>query len=350
MHQAVQHEGDARHVARVFNHREGEEHAADDGNERADELYSPADAIGEEGGKPLRESQVGVDRPRALDEDGVARDIEEVDEGGSHVDGEHEHQVDDAEEDRKREKAIQDDGIYHVGQCSGHRRDPNGAFDQGVDVLVARKIGGVVGRGTGGIFCLGICRCGHFAHRVGDRVFQRVDAFPPRSDEGHDRATERPRQGCGIYANTVSRCDIRHVERDHDGYAQIHQLRRQVEAARNGRGIDDVDDDIRIGLLQVVARDLFVYCVSSATETVGARQVHDFGLTAAMIVAPGLVLYGYAGPVADALPTPREAVEYGRLAAVGIADDRDDGSACQRRSSSRHAASRGRSASRKPRK
>ena len=51
---------------------------------------------------------------------------------------------------------------------------------------------------------------------------------------------------------------VHHVECEHQRYAHLEQLDREVEVAFEVVGIDHIDDETGIARKQVVARDLFI--------------------------------------------------------------------------------------------
>ena len=99
---------------------------------------------------------------------------------------------------------------------------------------------------------------------------------------------------------------------------------RRLEASRDAN--DQVGRTLGRELAQHrVARDLLVR--RAGAQRIGARQVDDLDRPAGgRREAPDLLLDRHAGIVGDLLAAAGEGVEQRRLAAVGIADQRDDGS------------------------
>jgi hypothetical protein len=158
-----------------------------------------------------------------------------------------------------------------------------------------------------------------------DGRLQRIDPDPFRGDDGNHRATELARQGLGVHHHSLALGDVHHVQNDQQRYPHFGELAGQVQVALEVRSIDDVDDEIRLVGMHVVARHLFVQrdLAVHHVERVGARQVDDFETAVAEAELAALALDGDAGPVADTLPGAGEGVEQGRLATVGIAHQSD---------------------------
>ena len=271
-----------------------------------------------------------------FDEEGGAGEVEEVDEGGADVDGEHEHQVHHAEEDGKRQEAVQHHRIDPFGEGAPDRRGREAILEQPVD-------GGVAG--------FGACRrwvprrfpvagAGH------DGVLQRIDSIVVRGDQRNHRASEPFSEGKGIDVAAVLAGDIHHVERHHERLAALKQFEGQVKAPGEARGIDHVDQYVGGAVVDVLLHDALVDGLTGRVHAIGAGQVLHLKGSAAVAITPGLALDGDAGPVADPLTGTGQAVEEGGFPAIRIADQRNGGHSF---SSSRQSASSGRSVSENPR-
>ena len=109
---------------------------------------------------------------------------------------------------------------------------------------------------------------------------------------------------------------VHHVQRQHHGHIQFHQLHGQVEVALDVGGIYDVDD--AGGFLpndELPGHDLLT---AVRGHGVDARQVGD--LSAGVILdLTAFAVHGHTGKVAYMLVGTSELVEQGGLAAVLVA-------------------------------
>ncbi len=78
-HQPVRDEGRARHVPRVLENREREEHRTDNGDEGRDRLQAAAHAVRDHGDESVGRSNAFEERAETVDEDASRDDVEEVD-------------------------------------------------------------------------------------------------------------------------------------------------------------------------------------------------------------------------------------------------------------------------------
>ena len=113
---------------------------------------------------------------------------------------------------------------------------------------------------------------------------------------------------------------VHHVEGQHHGHAQLHELHRQVQVALDVRGVHDVDDAARALVQQETARDHLLARVRR--HGVDARQVGDERLGMALDAAV-LAIHRHAGKVAHVLVRAGQLVEQRGLAAVLVAHERE---------------------------
>ena len=130
-----------------------------------------------------------------------------------------------------------------------------------------------------------------------------------------------------MHAVTVG--NVHHVQRDDQRNVEVEQFGREVQPARKARRIDDVHDDVDLGVEQEVARDAGVLRIGRVDreQAVDAGQIDHFQSCVAVAEVSRLALDGDAGPVADALVRAGQRVEHRGLAGVRIADERDRGHA-----------------------
>ena len=111
--EAVHDEGRTGHVAGVLKEGQAEEDQEDGGNEGGDGLDTAADAIGEQGDDPLGHMAERQEGTEAVDKDGAAEHIEEVDKGSTEVDRDHEDQIHDAEKEGDPEDTVDQNMVDH---------------------------------------------------------------------------------------------------------------------------------------------------------------------------------------------------------------------------------------------
>ena len=112
---------------------------------------------------------------------------------------------------------------------------------------------------------------------------------------------------------------IRHIQGDDNRQAQVDYLRGQIQVAFKVRCIHQIDNDIGTFLDQVIPTHYFLGRVRR--EGVHAGQVGDDDAFVALAI-PFLLLHRHTRPIADILSRPRQNVEHGGLAAIGIARKR----------------------------
>ena len=100
-----------------------------------------------------------------------------------------------------------------------------------------------------------------------------LEPLAPRRDGGHHGDAEVPREHLGVRRAPAALGLVREVERDDDAVAEVEQLQRQVEAAREVGRVGDGDDDVRPPLEQRAAGGLLV--VARPVQRVAAGQVDD---------------------------------------------------------------------------
>ena len=151
-------------------------------------------------------------------------------------------------------------------------------------------------------------------------VDQLVDALVLRRGNGHHGNAQLSLELVHAHGAAVGLDLVHHVERQHHGDAQLHDLHGQVQVALDVGAVDDVDDSVGFLVEQEVARDDLL--VGVRRQRVHARQVGDGGLG---VPADGAVLAidRDAREVADVLVRARELVEQRGLAAVLVAHQRE---------------------------
>jgi len=320
-HEPVHYVGGARHVTRVLEDRERDEHREDDRDEGRHGLDSRADAAGDERDEPLGRAERCEPGAEPVDEDGSEQDVEEVDEGAADKHGEPEDEVHHSEEDRERDDSVQydavdafgdrraregfardvaretvDDPVLRVGDCNVNFLSETlaGRADHGVE------IGGAEGRCLEKLtpdprvsveerergppcvradqrrqrFCLrnergdrlfergGIRdlepRGRGVGHGVGDRVLHAHDVLRADARGGDDRAAEVLGEVVDVYGDAFLLGDVDHVEYDEHGHAHLDEPEREKQVALYIGGVDDVHHEVGFSREQVVARDRLI--------------------------------------------------------------------------------------------
>ena len=151
-------------------------------------------------------------------------------------------------------------------------------------------------------------------------VDQLADALVFRRGDGDDRDAQPGFQLVDADGAAVLADLVHHVEREHHGHIQLHELHGQVEVALDVGRIHDVDDALGLVAQQELAGDQLLARVRG--HGVDARQVGDQRVR----VAPDdavLAVDGHAGEVAHMLAGAGELVEERGLAAVLVAGERE---------------------------
>ena len=182
-HEAVHDEGRTRHIAGTFEHREEEVEEADHRDEGRYRLQTAADTLGQQHVQPFRRTQTGQQFTKTINEQGGGELIEEIDEGATDVDGEHEHQVHHHEKDRDAEHAVQHHAVDAVRDVA---RDLATDPDAGVRHAIGQAVTGVGNEDIEIVaellcFLLRLLRQ-RFAHRLPRQIvaFQQTHGQPAR--------------------------------------------------------------------------------------------------------------------------------------------------------------------------
>ena len=159
---------------------------------------------------------------------------------------------------------------------------------------------------------------GHSAHR-----FEQFTDAPTRTRRGaHHRDAQTPRERPEIDGDVVALSLIDEVDAQHRPIGDLQHLQNHVYVALQARGVGHHHCHIGLTEENEVAGDLLV--LRGGGQRVGARQVDDAIALAAEVEEAFGLAHGLARPVAGVLFEPREAVENGALARVGIAGEGHD--------------------------
>ena len=109
---------------------------------------------------------------------------------------------------------------------------------------------------------------------------------------------------------------IKHVEGTDHADVHVYQLGSEIEVALQVAGVDDVDDDIRRMLDELLAHIEFFRRIGR--KGIGARQIYQVEVIAVVFGFAHLGIHGYAAVVAHTFVSTRCEVEEGSLSAVWI--------------------------------
>ena len=118
------------------------------------------------------------------------------------------------------------------------------------------------------------------------RRLQLRQALAARRHRGHHRHAQLFGQHARVRLALAAAGLVGEIDGESDPVAQVDQLQRQIEAAREVRGVGHGDDDVRPARQQRVARGALVALV--ALERVGPGQVHDLHAPVAPVGADDL--------------------------------------------------------------
>ena len=150
-------------------------------------------------------------------------------------------------------------------------------------------------------------------------VHQLVHALVLGGGDGDDRDAQHRLHLVDAHRAAVAAHLVHHVQRQHHGDVQLHQLHRQVKVALDVGGIHDIDD--AGGLFaddELPGNDLLA---GIGGHGVDARQVGDLGLRVSLD-GTALAVHRHAREVAHVLVGTGELVEQGGLTAVLVARQR----------------------------
>ena len=166
--------------------------------------------------------------------------------------------------------------------------------------------------------------------------FRPNSPLPPANRRYRDRdslPSPRPEHRPAVRRAAPCRCEcpvrtgaVRHVERQHQRYADFADLHRQIEIAFQIGRVGDTDDDIWFAADDVVAGDQFVERKSG--QTIRAGQVDDTDSVSIAATDAFFLLDRLAGKVADALIEAGQGVEKRCFTRIGIASERDGDGRC----------------------
>ncbi len=162
-----------------------------------------------------------------------------------------------------------------------------------------------------------------FVQDVERPVKKLADAAAVGGDGRDDGDAEEPLRLDRVELDAPALGDVDHVEGDNHGIAELDELERELEAAAQRRGVDDVDDEVGF-LREQVRQDDLLGRVGRA-ERVGPGQVDDVDETPLDGDPAVGVLDGCAGEVRGLGLGAGDGVEERALAAVRLSDEDDGG-------------------------
>ena len=113
---------------------------------------------------------------------------------------------------------------------------------------------------------------------------------------------------------------VHHIDSDNHRQTYLNQLCGQIQVTLNVRTVDDVQDDVRFFLYQIVSGYDFLKCVRA--QGIDTRKVLDDDVLISY-QTPFLLLYRYARPVTNVLVAACQIVKQCCFAAVRISCKRN---------------------------
>ena len=143
-----------------------------------------------------------------------------------------------------------------------------------------------------------------------------VDALVFHCRDGHHRQAQLSLHGVDAYRAPVVAHLVHHVQCQHHGHIELHELHGEIQVALDVGGIDDVDDALGVGFQDELARHDFL--VGVGRERVDARQV-GHRCVGVSLDGAALLVDGHSREVAHVLIGAGELVEQGGFAAILVA-------------------------------
>ena len=150
-------------------------------------------------------------------------------------------------------------------------------------------------------------------------VYQLIHALILGGGNGNDRNAQHGLHLVDAHRAAVAAHLVHHVQRQHHGGVQLHELHGQVEVALDVGSIHDVDDAGGLFADDELAGDDLLAGIGG--HGVDARQVGDLGLRVALD-GTALAVHRHAREIAHMLVGTGELVEQGGLTAVLVASQR----------------------------
>ena len=150
-------------------------------------------------------------------------------------------------------------------------------------------------------------------------VYQLVHALVLGGRDGDDRDAQHGFHLVDAHRAAVAAHLVHHVQRQHHGNIQLHQLHGQVEVALDVGGVHDIDDAGGLFADDELPGDDLLAGIGG--HRIDARQVGDLGLRVPLD-GTALAVHRHARKVAHVLVGAGELVEQGSLAAVLVARQR----------------------------
>ena len=162
-----------------------------------------------------------------------------------------------------------------------------------------------------GVVALAVCM-------VGSGVDQHLQPRPPPGGDRDHRGPQHLGQTVEVDLHPPLFHNVHHIEGHHHRLAQFQQLKGQIKAPLQSRGIHHVHNNIHLVREDEIPGHLFLHGIGG--KGVGPRQVHQTHLHAVVLHDPLHPLHRDPGPVGHLQVGPGIGVKQGGLAAVGVAD------------------------------
>ena len=150
------------------------------------------------------------------------------------------------------------------------------------------------------------------------RGFLKAIVFESRDFD--NRTSHLAGEGVQIEFVPILANDIHHIDGDHHGNAQFHQLGSQIQISFGIGTVHDVQNGIGTFSQKIVSCNHFLQRVGG--EGIDARQIGEDHVRVSLQLA-FLFLHGNAGPVAHVLIGAGQGIKQRGFSAVGIACQSD---------------------------
>jgi hypothetical protein len=143
-------------------------------------------------------------------------------------------------------------------------------------------------------------------------IVERTDSWHAPEINRYNRRAEQRGQQVKIELDATRLGDITHIERQHYRHPEFAQLHGQIEVALQVRGVDHIDQDIRLLVDDEIAGNHLLDRIGG--QTVRSGQVHNLELPFPVPAGAFLLLYRHPGIITDMLAATGHGIEKRGLA------------------------------------
>ena len=332
-HDRIHDESDARHISRTVEEGQHEEQCENERHEVDDVADTRDDTVCNQRFQPLGDARrfhrvfdpVG-ERSADPVADGICERLTNPREGDT------EHQVENAEENRQRQDAVREHAVDLLRSRQPDVSDDNRLLHDLVDEIIAQldELFVQLFGGKAALLEFRRLRLVLFNHRTRTVVRhdgrredfdELLDALLAAANCLHDGHAQSLFELLDIDADALSFRLVLHVEVNEKRDALFEELHREEKVALDIRGVNDIDGEVGHRRLEVVDDDLLLR--RARIDAVGAGQVDDCDHAILVVDDAHLLVNSDARPVADLLTHARQFVEYSRFSRVRVARQGD---------------------------